>query len=214
MVARVRPGGAYAGMGVPAKAPMHMIALEPRIVLDAAAVETAAEFSQQTAHQQFAEDYVAQMLGTGQEPSEVGPPNQSPDQETEQSTGETSPSEVVFISSDIDDIEPYLSNLPDDAEVIILDVTADVFDQMNSALASRGDLNAVHLITHGDEGLLQFGDVTIDADALSQNYQEQLAQIGAALTENGDILIYGCDFGGGDKGREALELLLGADLLS
>ncbi|MEM7365463.1 MAG: Ig-like domain-containing protein [Pseudomonadota bacterium] len=194
---------------------MHMIALEPRIVLDAAALETVAEISQQSAHQQFADEFLNQMNYT--EPGagssgQVEPPQNEIALPAGANSGK---SEIVFISSDIEDIEPYLSNLPANAEVIIIDVAEDGIDQMSMALANRSDIDAIHLITHGDEGLLQFGDATIDAGMLAGHYQQQLTQIGATLTENGDFLIYGCDFGSGDTGREALELLAqltGADV--
>lgn len=194
---------------------MHMIALEPRIVLDAAAVETASEISQQTAHQQFADDFVNHMLDAGSSSDISAPGDQVLDDDESLQRADREPTEIVFISSEIEDIEPYLNNLPEAAEVIVLDISSDPFDQMSLALADRSELSAIHLITHGDEGVLQFGDAVIDADMLSEHYQDQLQLLGGALAESGDFLIYGCDFGGGEQGREALELLsnlTGADV--
>ena len=84
---------------------MHMIALEPRIVLDAAAMETIAEISQQTVHQQFADEFLDQINGNGanEDPVEQEDPAQS------DFTGPlgtpNNRTEVVFISSDIEDID-------------------------------------------------------------------------------------------------------------
>ncbi|MEL6374301.1 MAG: DUF4347 domain-containing protein, partial [Pseudomonadota bacterium] len=194
-----------------------MLALEPRIVFDAAAGDTAAAAADQVAEQQAAEamqaqadageaangnataDRVAdvQALAAGLEP-------RSADQV-----------EMVFIDSRVDNVAQLLSAIDPAAEIVMIDAQSDGVAQMAQALDGRNDIAAIHILAHGDDGQMILGNGVVDATSIEGAHAESFRQIGAALSENGDILIYGCDFGQGVAGARAAELLAdltGADI--
>ena len=82
-------------------------------------------------------------------------------------------------------------------------------------LAGLSGVDEVHIVAHGEEGRLYLGNSVLDATSMRGGHSDDLSVIGAALSENADILIYGCDFTGGDAGLEAAILLggmTGADI--
>ena len=67
-------------------------------------------------------------------------------------------------------------------------------------LRGRSGIDAIHIIGHGAEGSMRLGSVELNAAALGGR-ESQLAAIGAALTAQGDILLYGCDIGANARAR-------------
>ena len=61
-------------------------------------------------------------------------------------------------------------------------------------------LDAIHLISHGTQGRLHLGNRSYTAEDLLGEHQNDLESIGASLSEQGDILLYGCDLASGDDG--------------
>jgi hypothetical protein len=55
-----------------------------------------------------------------------------------------------------------------------------------------GNLTAIDIVAHGADGAVQLGTATLSSATLAQ-YQTDLATIGAALQQGGNIQIYGCD---------------------
>ncbi|QGQ69966.1 DUF4347 domain-containing protein [Halomonas sp. PA16-9] len=113
-----------------------------------------------------------------------------------QSTGRN---EVIFVDPRVDDYQTLLNGVTDDTEVILLDPSANGVEQIAQALAQRSGVDAIHLVSHGNEGRLALGNSTLDSETLP-SYASFLEQWGDALEPGGDILIYGCDVGGASKG--------------
>ena len=87
-------------------------------------------------------------------------------------------------------------------------------DQITNALANQKDIEAIHILSHGSEGSLKLGDDVLNGNDL-ESFNTQLKQWGNALTENGDILLYGCDVAAGEIGNnfvKRLSELTGADV--
>ncbi|MEG3872473.1 choice-of-anchor D domain-containing protein, partial [Microcoleus sp. Z1_B5] len=87
-------------------------------------------------------------------------------------------------------------------------------EQITNALANQKDIESIHILSHGNQGSLKLG-----ADVLNENdieaFNTQLKQWGNALTENGDILLYGCDVATGKIGKnfvKRLSEITGADI--
>ncbi|MBK7006204.1 MAG: DUF4347 domain-containing protein [Burkholderiales bacterium] len=72
--------------------------------------------------------------------------------------------------------------------------------QIAAHLQGRTDIDALHLISHGSQGTLYLGSTVLDSGNLA-SYTSQLANIGSALTNAGDILLYGCNVAQGTRGR-------------
>jgi uncharacterized repeat protein (TIGR02059 family) len=122
--------------------------------------------------------------------------------------------EIIFVTNDIDGYEQLTLGFGPDAEVHVLDSNQDGLAQIAAALEGRSGLDAVHLFTHGASGQLQLGSVQLTESVLGA-YGSQLAVLRNALSEQGDLLIYGCDVAAGDKGASFLAALseaTGADV--
>ncbi|MEY2873895.1 MAG: hypothetical protein RLZZ373_1266, partial [Pseudomonadota bacterium] len=84
-------------------------------------------------------------------------------------------------------------------EVVVTDPSTDGLAQVTALLATRQDLSAVHLVSHGDAGLLRLGSTTVDAALLEARAQE-VSGWRMALTDDADLLVYGCDVAQGLAG--------------
>ena len=121
---------------------------------------------------------------------------------------------VVFIDSRVPDYATIIAALPAGTEWVVLDAHSDGIQQIAAALAGRTDLDAIRLISHGSPGSLQLGTTVLTADNLA-DYAGELHAIGSALSETGDLLLYGCDVGAGTLGETfmaALSQHTGADI--
>ena len=126
-----------------------------------------------------------------------------------------SASSVIFVDGSVSDLEAFLQNVGANSEIVMLDGTHDGVEQIAEYMAGRTGIDEVHIIAHGEEGRLFLGNSVLDATSMRGEHVDELAVIGNGLSEQADILIYGCDFTGGDAGLEAAILLggiTGADI--
>jgi Ca2+-binding RTX toxin-like protein len=121
---------------------------------------------------------------------------------------------VVFVDSRVLDFDSLLKGLPPGTEVSIIEGNSSGLDQIAEALQGKSGLDAIHIISHGSAGSLYLGTSVLDSQTLP-SYGEQLAKIGAALTDSGDLLLYGCNVAQGDAGVQFIGKLAqatGADV--
>ncbi len=107
----------------------------------------------------------------------------------------------------MEDQQTLLAGVDPRFEVLRLDAARDGVRQLAEALAGRSGLDAIHLISHGSQGTLQLGSTLLTTQSMTSLYAGVLASIGQALTDEGDLLIYGCNFGEGVVGQEAASWL-------
>ncbi|MDD9908757.1 MAG: BspA family leucine-rich repeat surface protein, partial [Ahrensia sp.] len=108
-----------------------------------------------------------------------------------------------------------MSALGANVEVVLLDPARDGVEQIAEALEGRDGIEAIHILSHGDQGRLFLGNTVLDANSMQGEHLDELTVIAKSLHSDGDILIYGCDFTGGTDGLEAAMLLgsiTGADI--
>jgi len=117
------------------------------------------------------------------------------------------PKHVVFIDSDIQDFRILQNALPGDTEVHILNSSSDGLHQIADLLSNTENVDALHIISHGDVGMLQLGSEMTNLIDLSETQRRYLQAIGNALSGNADIMIYGCNFGAGEQGAIATQVL-------
>ena len=123
--------------------------------------------------------------------------------------------EIVFVDTSVEDYETILSGIDPNIQVVLLDSQQDGIEQIADYLSNQNSIDAIHLISHGDAGTLQLGTGTLNLVSMQGEYADELSTIGQALTQEADLLIYGCNFGEGDSGKEAATLLsklTGADV--
>ncbi len=88
-------------------------------------------------------------------------------------------------------------------EVVYLNRLESGFDQLDRLLAGYDDLDAIHLVSHGSNGMIQLGGSWLTAENI-ESHSASLQRWGMSLDVNGDILIYGCDVASGAEGRDLI----------
>ena len=145
---------------------------------------------------------------------EVLPVEQTTDEpQVTQSTVEAEESvtttELVLIDSDVSDSDILINEINKNdssgrsLHVISLDSDGDAVDQITGLLEDYQNLDAIHLITNGSDGRLDFGKTALDRSSLEQN-SDKVSSWGDALKEDGDILLYGSSIGNSDEGESFL----------
>ncbi len=128
--------------------------------------------------------------------------------------------ELVFVDTDSPDYQSIVDSLTDansdsrQFEVIVLDNNRDGVWQISQALQNFSDVDAIHLVSHGDSNGVDLGNTRLDANSLAVQRDQFLAWSGY-LADDADILIYGCNLAGADSGlslMRELALLTGADV--
>ena len=127
------------------------------------------------------------------------------------------PVALVFVDTGISGYQALLQGIDPNATVILLDPTKDGVEQIAQAASQYGNIQAIHIISHGDAGQLRLGTGVLNEASMQGEYADELASIRARLGADADILVYGCNFGQGEAGQNAanlLALLTGADVAS
>jgi hypothetical protein len=169
------------------EAPLAMV-LEPRIVLDAAVADALTD---------------APVDNQADAAPDSGSHSEAADLANALSAPTDGRNELVFVDTTVEGYEALLQDIDQNVEVVLLSGTGDSVAEMTAALEGRSDLDAIHVISHGGEGLISIGTQTISAGNLDQ-YSENLSVIGQALSDNGDLLLYGCEIAGGE-GQEFID---------
>nr|WP_182312406.1 Ig-like domain-containing protein [Comamonas testosteroni] len=132
----------------------------------------------------------------------------------EGSPGAPQRQEVVFVDNRVQDYQQLISGLKPGTEVVVLDSSKDGLQQIADYLDGRSGIDVVHVLSHGDTGKVQLGNLWLDSQNLA-SHSQALASLGKALNADGDILLYGCEIGADGAGRDFIESLAkstGADV--
>ncbi len=119
--------------------------------------------------------------------------------------------EVVFIQAGLEDSDSLIADLQWQADalgrslsVVVLSGETNGFDQIDSVLAQYSDLSAIHIVSHGADGMIQLGGSWLTAGNVQEHFSE-LQKWGMALSDDGDILIYGCDVAASPEGQALID---------
>ena len=130
------------------------------------------------------------------------------------------PRELILIDAGVENaeqlLEEVLLNRSDTAfEVRVINGDEDGVAQISAILAeANGQYDAIHIVSHGNEGEVNLGNSKLTADNLS-GYANDLAGWAETLTGEADILFYGCDLAGNTEGQqfiESISAITGADV--
>ena len=147
-------------------------------------------------------------MGDALENADHGPATSDP----ASSTAAVRSQELVFVDTGIQNyaqlVDDIMANVDDDRsfEVIILESDRDGVEQISRVLADRQDLDAVHFVTHGEDGVVKLGATWLDSDNIDA-YEGDIAGWQESLTPEADLLFYGCDLAAGEDGRMLLDNL-------
>jgi len=111
--------------------------------------------------------------------------------------------EIAFIDSSLDNWTQIAQGIRPGVEVVLLNSTSDGLTQVANYLAGQSNVDAIHILTHGETGEVNMGALRLTSSNISA-HQADLTRIGAAMTANGDVLLYGCDIA---KGNDGLNLI-------
>ena len=129
-------------------------------------------------------------------------------------------SELVFVDPTVENYETLISKAlvnrfgstePAGVEVVVLDSSTDGIKQVGGWLKQYEDLNAVHLIAHGDDGVLRLGSSALSQETLDE-YRSSLTLWGMSLSDSADLLLYGCETGADNSFINTLSEITGADV--
>ncbi|MCA9169342.1 MAG: DUF4347 domain-containing protein, partial [Planctomycetales bacterium] len=128
---------------------------------------------------------------------------------------------IYFVDPGVEDHANLISQLnragldrDESTQIVLLDPTRDGIEQITSFLQRQVNLGTVHILSHGDSGMLRLGSTELTAGNLP-SYASQLSQWKRALVSGGDILIYGCKVADGTWGMQLVDELsetTGADV--
>jgi hypothetical protein len=108
--------------------------------------------------------------------------------------------EVAFIDSSVANWQVLVDGMPPGIEVVLLDAAEDGLAQMVNWAWERCNYDAIHVLSHGAEGMVQLGALTLNEDSVGARTVD-LVVLGLALKEEGDLLLYSCRTGAGSGGK-------------
>ena len=136
-------------------------------MFDAAGVAVSAEVAAEAVAQQQAEQNVDGLGDSNQtsDPPAQSKPGATPGTEPSdllEVIGTVDPPagrrEIVFVDSAVEDYQTLLDGIDTSAQVVMLDADRDGVEQIAEVLAQFNDVDAVHIIAHGDAARLELGN--------------------------------------------------------
>ncbi|MBD2682122.1 MULTISPECIES: DUF4347 domain-containing protein [Nostoc] len=118
---------------------------------------------------------------------------------------------IIFIDGAVIDYQSLIAGIQAGTSVVILDSNQDGIEQITQALQG-GEYQSVQIISHGSAGSIQLGSTQLNGNNLDY-YSNQLQQWRNYLTDDADILLYGCNVASADQTFvQLLSQITGADV--
>ncbi|MDX1742727.1 MAG: Ig-like domain-containing protein, partial [Ruegeria sp.] len=114
--------------------------------------------------------------------------------------------ELYVIDSRVENADAIIAAAPD-VLILRLDTSQSGFAQIEAFTQDNPDLSAIHIFGHGGPGFLLLGDGLVTAQTMLDSQADSLRDLGDALGDDADILIYGCNFADGDAGKSAATIM-------
>ena len=122
--------------------------------------------------------------------------------------------EVAFVDTQAEDYQVLVDSVPQGMEVHLINGDSNGLQQIADALQGQEGIDAIHVYSHGEQGQLNLGNLTLNGDNVRQ-YSDLLAQIGESMNGEADLMLYGCYVGADSAGQQFLDdmaELTGADV--
>ncbi len=121
--------------------------------------------------------------------------------------------EVVLVDTSLADYKTLEAGVRDGVGIVEFDGSKDGLAQIAQWASTQSGLDAIHILSHGSEGVLNLGSAHLTESSLSDTpTQAELAQLGSALNADGDLMLYGCDTGDSVALLNGLAQATGADV--
>ena len=178
--------------------------LEPRLMFDGAAIETVNISDDVSSEEQ---NYILNAIDENEQAKATATLLNAIEKGAENLQIDYSQfKEVVIIDARVEDPHVLIQNISREAAVEVVSSSKDGVDAIADILQKYQNLDAVHIISHGDQGELHLGNTDLNLSNID-NYEMQLAQWGQALSQSGDILFYGCNVAEGEAGQSFIDQL-------
>ncbi|MEE9336829.1 MAG: DUF4347 domain-containing protein, partial [Methylococcaceae bacterium] len=141
----------------------------------------------------------------------------NPDQASTQAEAQSTASaqqvhEIVFVDTGVEGYQTLVDDIVNNAdstrnfEVVLLDSNQNGIEQISDTLLNHDELDAIHIISHGEDGNIQLGNTSLNSNTLAEN-QLAITLWADSFTESGDILIYGCNLTETKVGQNLIQSL-------
>ncbi|MGI8455936.1 putative Ig domain-containing protein [Pectobacterium carotovorum] len=188
--------------------------LESRVLFDGAIAATATQAETGNSSDATASSHPAQTANHSAEAASENSTSSDQNSATHDITtdvvlqavaGETIRKEAVFIDTALTDYQTLVNSVPTGVDVFLLNSSKDGLSQLAAWAETHTGYDAIHILSHGNEGQVRLGNLTLDS-ATAEARSADLAKLGTALTQDGDLLLYGCDIAQ-DTGKSFVSLL-------
>jgi hypothetical protein len=98
---------------------------------------------------------------------------------------------IVFVDPAVSGYASLVQGIPPDVDTVILNPAQDGVKQITAVLKDRAGIDSVQILSHGAAGDLQLGSTYLNLENFDR-YSKSLQQWRTALSDNADILLYGC----------------------
>ncbi len=142
----------------------------------------------------------------------------NPDDDTDPATIDNgdAANTLVVVDARVAEMDGFTLDLPANVTVRVVARDESGLDAVGQVLTESGQrYDTIHIISHGTPGSLTLGNETIAGGSLSDAQREKLLAWAPSLTDEADILLYGCDIAAGNEGEAfitELAHLTGADI--
>ena len=186
----------------------RLLALEPRLLFDGAAMVAAQDaIRPDDAHQSETASHASEK--TSEHVSE------QKQLDFDGSFASINAVNVVVIDSRVPQLDELVADLKaGGAQVHVVQANESGLTAISNALAQAQNADSLHIISHGSSGSITLGTDTLNSSTLQTN-GAQVQDWAYYLTQNADILLYGCDVAAGEQGEafiQELAYLSGADI--
>ncbi|MCE2571193.1 DUF4347 domain-containing protein [Motilimonas eburnea] len=117
--------------------------------------------------------------------------------------------ELVIIDQAVPDKSTFYRQQKPGVDIREISIDEDGLAQLKVILNEYKSLEALHLVSHADDGVLYLGNSSVTEQQLKKEV-ETLAALDNAMKDGADVLIYGCDLAKTAKGEGLLELISGS----
>ncbi len=119
--------------------------------------------------------------------------------------------EVVLVDTSLVDYKTLEAGIREGVGIVEFDGSKDGLAQIAAWASTQSGLDAIHILSHGSQGTLSLGTAQLNEAALADaSTQAELAQLGQALSADGDLLLYGCDVATNLQGQRFINDLASA----
>ncbi|MFK8031357.1 MAG: Ig-like domain-containing protein, partial [Gammaproteobacteria bacterium] len=114
--------------------------------------------------------------------------------------------QLVIIDHNVRNKHVLLQGIKPGVDVVEFNGNEDGLVQLKKALGRYQDLATLHIVSHGNDGVVYLGNSEL-TESTMRGEIDSLGAIDNALSDNADVLIYGCEVAKGEKGQDLLELI-------